>query len=59
MKICGNCREARESGREGIYCRLYGILILRRHDGCRYHSKKEGEGNDRGHRNHMDGQRRE
>lgn len=49
---CETCLEARKSGKDGIYCRLYGILMHRTHAGCRYHRRANND--DRGHRNNLD-----
>lgn len=50
---CGTCAEARKNSQDGVYCRLYGILIYSGHQGCRYH-REEGQTHDRGNRNDLD-----
>lgn len=41
MENCGNCRNGRKAGGDGIWCRLFGIMINCRHEGCKSH--KGGE----------------
>ena len=41
---CGSCMKGKSAGGSGIWCVLFGIMINRKHDGCRYYSVKD-EGN--------------
>lgn len=36
---CGGCANSRRNSEEGVYCRLFGIMIHRNHEGCKYHRK--------------------
>lgn len=42
---CGVCGNSRKNSENGVYCALFGIMIHRRHQGCRYFREKD-EGND-------------
>lgn len=45
-KRCDNCANGRPSGRDGVWCLFYGIMINRLHEGCRAHrggEEREGE----------------
>jgi len=53
-KNCGNCVCAKPNGRDGAYCRMFGIMIYKEHDGCRYHKGKEDVGNDTANRDGVD-----
>ena len=51
---CGECKNSRRNSRDGVYCRMFGIMIHKDHDGCRYHNERNNEGNDTGDRNELD-----
>ena len=40
---CGDCWNSRGFTENGVYCRMYGIMISRNHEGCRYHKEREDE----------------
>lgn len=39
---CGGCANSRINSEEGVYCRLFGIMIHRKHEGCKYHTGGTG-----------------
>lgn len=39
--LCKGCRNGRKNSENGIYCRLFGIMIHRTHRGCKYFKEKE------------------
>ena len=51
---CGNCGHSKKNSRDGVYCLMFGIMVNRRHEGCRYYKEKEDVGNDTGNRNELD-----
>ena len=38
---CGRCRESRRNSEKGVYCVLFGIMLLANHEGCKYYHKEE------------------
>lgn len=55
MKNCGNCLKGKRACRNGVYCRLFGIMINEKHEGCKYYKEKdEGNGTTTGDRNELD-----
>ena len=35
---CAGCANSRRNSQDGVYCRLFGIMIHRNHTGCKYHT---------------------
>lgn len=50
---CGTCAEARRNSKDGVYCRMYGIVIRSGHEGCKYY-KGASRSDDRGNRDGLD-----
>lgn len=42
--LCDGCEHSRANSHDGVYCRLFGIMIHRDHTGCKYHSGGDGNG---------------
>jgi len=36
---CGGCRNGRKNSANGIWCLLFGIMVNRNHEGCKYHEE--------------------
>ena len=51
---CGECGNARKNSEKGVYCRLFGLLIYAKHEGCRYQKAKDEGNATTGNRNDMD-----
>jgi len=43
VKRCEGCEHSRKNSRDGIWCVLFGIMVHRAHEGCRYHREKAPE----------------
>lgn len=54
---CGDCMNSRGFTENGVYCRMFGIMISGSHEGCRYHKEREDEQirqpEDHGERDHV------
>ena len=37
MKNCENCPNGKPHGWAEVWCRLFGIMVTRKHEGCKYH----------------------
>ena len=37
IKNCGSCRHGKPHGWAEVWCRLFGIMVTRKHEGCKYH----------------------
>lgn len=33
-KCCGNCADSRKNGYSMVYCRFFGMPVIRTHEGC-------------------------
>ena len=38
--MCADCGYSKKNSRDGVYCRMFGIMINRKHEGCRYHRER-------------------